>query len=439
MVGYERPRLYRTDAETGWSLKPSINTYRSQEGGAVVKTNSYGYRGHEWTLQPEGGVFRIAVFGDSFTEALQIDATKTWVEMLPKEMALIDGCELLEEFPNGAETLNFGVGGYGTGQSWLTWRKIGRKFSPHLTLYRCAYRFFSIIDSITFFVILRTRNTVEFYSTGRLGDNAVDLVFLLDILQQHQSIHKIDYYVKPHLVHPLTAVLDLRVPIRICPFPPSSPLALPLWRNLYGQSDYLLHASKGAQASYQQLCEAGNVHLCKGPLSFPHIIPRSHSYVLSDHLSTNNPLMNFDKLNLGSNPILIVNPEPLSGQLPLQEVFNVSTTAVELASMGLNIYCTNPLPESLLSTPENDRLCEVKILSLSLASLLRCADRWSMIIGVPSGPFWFSISSKIPHIFTICTHETVDLIPSITTFRTISEMKSSSIYKDLIANLVSSL
>jgi hypothetical protein len=73
--------------------------------------------------------------GDSFTEALQVDAADGWVRQLPAAMAAIRPCPFLQGWPGGVETLNFGVGGYGTGQSWLTWRRDAKPLRPHLVLH----------------------------------------------------------------------------------------------------------------------------------------------------------------------------------------------------------------------------------------------------------------------------------------------------------------
>ncbi|UPM49240.1 SGNH/GDSL hydrolase family protein [Synechococcus sp. A10-1-5-1] len=135
LVGVQAPRLYRTDSDRGWTLKSNVRTHWSQEGSAPVHTNSQGYRDSEWALVKEPGVLRIAVLGDSFTEALQVPLEQTWVNQLPAAMAAVPGCRLLKGFPKGAETLNFGVGGYGTGQSWLTWQKDAQRFQPQVVLH----------------------------------------------------------------------------------------------------------------------------------------------------------------------------------------------------------------------------------------------------------------------------------------------------------------
>ena len=135
LVGIEQPRLYRTDSDRGWTLKANVRTQWSQEGAARVETNSQGYRDSEWALVKKPGVLRIAVLGDSFTEALQVPVEQTWVNQLPGAMAGVPGCRVLERYPEGAETLNFGVGGYGTGQSLLTWRNDAHQFRPDLVLH----------------------------------------------------------------------------------------------------------------------------------------------------------------------------------------------------------------------------------------------------------------------------------------------------------------
>ena len=135
LVGIEHPRLYKTDSDRGWTLKANVRTHWKQEGSAPVRTNSQGYRDKEWSLVKEPDRLRIAVHGDSFAEALQVPVEQTWVNQLPAAMAAVPGCYLLKKFPKGAETLNFGVGGYGTGQSWLTWQKDGKQFQPDVVLH----------------------------------------------------------------------------------------------------------------------------------------------------------------------------------------------------------------------------------------------------------------------------------------------------------------
>jgi hypothetical protein len=135
LVGLGSPQLYRPDALTGYGLRPGATARWSQEGDARVRINRRGFRDREWASQAKPGTLRIAVLGDSFTEALQVEAEESWARRLPAALAAIRPCPLLTGWPGGAETLNFGVGGYGTGQSWLTWRRDARPLNPRLVLH----------------------------------------------------------------------------------------------------------------------------------------------------------------------------------------------------------------------------------------------------------------------------------------------------------------
>lgn len=135
MLGPGTPQLYRADALTGYGLRPGARGRWSQEGGSLVRINRQGFHDRDWTTAPPPGTLRIAVMGDSFTEALQVEEESSWVRRLPAALAAITPCPLLRPFPGGAETLNFGVGGYGTGQSWLTWQRDARPLRPRLVLH----------------------------------------------------------------------------------------------------------------------------------------------------------------------------------------------------------------------------------------------------------------------------------------------------------------
>lgn len=312
------------------------------------------------------------------------------------------------------------------------------KLSFFLNIYRCVYRCFALIDFALISILSFFRLNLHFYSTGRLGDYAIDIIFLLELLKRDVRTQQIHYYVKPYLVEPLTDVLGPFSCINIHPFPPLTPLSLPLWRNIYGQSDFLLKSSRGAQASYNQLSAAGHIHLWKSPLAFPRSTISISRYVLSDYLSNSCDIKLSANMPLGNNPVLIVNPQPLSGQLSLQETEQVNLLAVELAALGLNVYCTNSLSSSASQTYQrgSGSSSPVKILSLSLASLLQYSSSWSMLLGIPSGPFWFSISSKISYIFAVCPSESIDIISDIITFRSTSDMKSSHIYDCAISRML---
>jgi hypothetical protein len=99
-----------------------------------VRINAAGFRGAEATVSAPTGVLRIAVLGDSFTEGLQVDEQATWAQQLQAKLAADRSCPLRRGHGAVVEVLNFGVGGYGTGQELLTWRHLARRYQPDLVL-----------------------------------------------------------------------------------------------------------------------------------------------------------------------------------------------------------------------------------------------------------------------------------------------------------------
>jgi hypothetical protein len=125
-LGY--PILYEPDEFCGSRLRADTAGWWMREGHAYVRINSLGLRGEETARQKPKDVFRIAVVGDSFMEALQVDLKNTF-------------CKRLERFLNEQatdgkvyEVLNFGVSGYGATQQLLTLRHHVLPFSPDAVL-----------------------------------------------------------------------------------------------------------------------------------------------------------------------------------------------------------------------------------------------------------------------------------------------------------------
>lgn len=117
------------DATRGIALKPGKQGWYYGEGRAYVKINSLGYRDVEHTREKPPGVFRIAVLGDSMTEARQVSIADTFCKQLEKRLSG------RPEFGNlKVEVLNFGIGGFGTDQELQTLRLHALDFSPDLVM-----------------------------------------------------------------------------------------------------------------------------------------------------------------------------------------------------------------------------------------------------------------------------------------------------------------
>ena len=128
------PAFYTVDAERGYGLRAGAEGRWTREGKGQVRVNSAGFRGPEVSLAPPANGLRVAVLGDSFTEALQVDEQATWVHQLQRRLNADALCPLRTSHPAGAQLLNFGVGGYGTGQELLTWRHQASRYEPDLVI-----------------------------------------------------------------------------------------------------------------------------------------------------------------------------------------------------------------------------------------------------------------------------------------------------------------
>ncbi len=113
----------------GVALRPGKEGWYQKEGKAFLRINSLGYRDNEHEVAKPAGTYRIAVLGDSFTEARQVALEDTFPSLLGQELGTCAGLS-----GRRVEVLNFGVGGYGTAQQLLTLRKDALRFAPDLVL-----------------------------------------------------------------------------------------------------------------------------------------------------------------------------------------------------------------------------------------------------------------------------------------------------------------
>jgi hypothetical protein len=128
-IGFSAPIWYRADPELGWTLRPGASGWFTREGRAFVQVNSQGRRDFPVPVEKPRGVYRIAVLGDSYSEAMQVELGQAWWRRLAHRL---DACE----FQPGKriEVLNFGVSGYGTAQAYLTLRSAALRYRPDLVL-----------------------------------------------------------------------------------------------------------------------------------------------------------------------------------------------------------------------------------------------------------------------------------------------------------------
>src|SRR6267154_1898539 len=115
VVGYSYPLFYTTDYYRGFALQPGVEGHYQREGGSYVRINSDGLRDREHAKSKPADTVRIAVLGDSFTEAMHVPMEQTFCSVLERKL------QECNAFPGKkVEVINFGVSGYGTGQELLT-------------------------------------------------------------------------------------------------------------------------------------------------------------------------------------------------------------------------------------------------------------------------------------------------------------------------------
>ncbi len=130
-AGVSFPVLGTADPVTGTALLPGAEGWYRKEGEAFVRINSDGLRDRERPVEKPDGTFRVAVFGDSYTEARQVPLEDAFPAVLEAELA-----RLAETAAPGlrVEVLNFGVTGYGTTRSLLRLGQKGWPYRPDVVL-----------------------------------------------------------------------------------------------------------------------------------------------------------------------------------------------------------------------------------------------------------------------------------------------------------------
>ncbi|HXX74390.1 MAG TPA: hypothetical protein VEI50_04625 [Nitrospiraceae bacterium] len=125
LAGLDYALVWQPDQRVGWRHVPGARKLWTEEGRGWVEINKLGYRDHERTLEKHPGTFRIAVFGDSMTEAFQVNLDQTFTHLLE---------ESLGKSGHRVEVLNFGVSGYSPIQELLLFKQEGPRYHPDLVI-----------------------------------------------------------------------------------------------------------------------------------------------------------------------------------------------------------------------------------------------------------------------------------------------------------------
>ncbi len=108
-------RLLQLDAEIGW-------IYASDRTSDYYSINSQGVRSRRvYAAQPAAGGVRVAAFGDSFVFGSEVHDPDAWSAQL-------------ERMQPRVEVLNHGIGGYGTDQALMLYRRLGQQLAPSVVV-----------------------------------------------------------------------------------------------------------------------------------------------------------------------------------------------------------------------------------------------------------------------------------------------------------------
>jgi hypothetical protein len=121
--------FYQKDRDLGYVLRPNAAGWSVQEQEKYVRINSRGLHDREHTLQRPPNVIRIAVIGDSFAEAKQVDMGKAYWAVMENELN-----RRLQNTGQRVEVINFGVAWYGLAQDYLTIRDRIWQYDPQVVV-----------------------------------------------------------------------------------------------------------------------------------------------------------------------------------------------------------------------------------------------------------------------------------------------------------------
>ena len=122
--------FHTSDPNLGWKLKPGTSGEWNGEGASFVQVNSEGLRDREHTKAKPPNTLRVAVLGDSFTEAIHVPVEQTYWSKLERKLG---NCQAVKGRKN-VEVINFGVQGYSTAQELIVLRKKVWDYSPDIVI-----------------------------------------------------------------------------------------------------------------------------------------------------------------------------------------------------------------------------------------------------------------------------------------------------------------
>lgn len=125
-AGIGEDEVLQSDPLLGYSLSPNYNVTWRREGHSRLRLNQFGMQDDQRNLEQKENTRRVAVLGDSFVEAMQVQRPANFCSRIEKQ--------LNSKHTNQFEILNFGVQGYSTGMSLLQFQNKVKHFHPDLVV-----------------------------------------------------------------------------------------------------------------------------------------------------------------------------------------------------------------------------------------------------------------------------------------------------------------
>jgi hypothetical protein len=129
LAGFSYFNPYIVDRDLGFTLRPNAEGWWTKEGLAYIKINSDGLRDVEHSFKKPDNTIRIAVLGDSFSEALQVSIENTFWSVMQRQLQPSLGAR-----GKNVEVLNFGVSGFSTARELIMLRKHVWQYNPDVVI-----------------------------------------------------------------------------------------------------------------------------------------------------------------------------------------------------------------------------------------------------------------------------------------------------------------
>ena len=182
--------VFRLDPQLGYAPAHNKKLYQFQN------LNSQGLRAdREYSLAPPEDKLRLAVFGDSFVFCDGELTQNTWAYFL-------------EHSVKNLEVMNFGVSGYGLGQSYLRYLKDGLKFKPDIVFFN--YVLLSDRDRIATRAITAGRGlrNADLYRVRFWLDNGVVMSQSMSPVELFDEKFRKHYIYEPLGINPKDTIIN---------------------------------------------------------------------------------------------------------------------------------------------------------------------------------------------------------------------------------------